>query len=212
MAQWIDISQSLHADVAAWPGDVPLQRSWTLHTSRGDAVNCSSIHMSAHLGTHADAPYHVDPNGATSSQWSLDTFLGPAEVVQLPSDTDAIRPVHLEDTTAPRLLFKTVCSSRTATQWNDTFPPVSAKAVQWMRDHDVCLMGTDAPSVDPANSTALSAHHALNDADIVNLENLRLGAVTAGRYTLLALPLRLAGSDAAPVRAVLHPNPTLLAM
>ena len=95
MVQWIDISQSLHADVAAWPGDAPFQRSWTLQKSGGDAVNCSSIHMSAHLGTHADAPYHVDPNGATSSQWSLDTFLGPAEVVELPSDTDAIRPVHL---------------------------------------------------------------------------------------------------------------------
>lgn len=212
MTQWIDISQSLHADVAAWPGDVPFQRSWTLHMNGGDTVNCSSIHMSVHLGTHADAPYHVDLAGATSSQWPLDAFLGPAEVVQLPTDADAIRPTHLVDTTAPRLLFKTVSSSRTATQWNDTFPPVSLEAVQWMCEHDVCLMGTDAPSVDFANSTTLPVHHALNDAGIINLENLRLGPVTAGQYTLLALPLRLSGSDAAPVRAVLHPDPTLLAM
>lgn len=212
MASWIDISQSLHADVAAWPGDVPFSRHATLSQATGDAVNCSSIQMSVHLGTHADAPHHVDARGATTGQWDLDVFLGPAEVVAIPPGADAIRPAHLQETTAPRLLFKTVSSQRTATRWNDAFPAVSPSAVNWMRDHDVCLMGTDAPSVDPADSNALAAHHALNGAGIVNLENLRLGAVAPGRYTLVALPLRLAGSDAAPVRAVLHPHPTLLTL
>lgn len=212
MTQWIDISQPLHDDVAAWPGDVDFRRDWTLHTSSGDAVNCSAIQMSAHLGTHADAPYHVDPQGATSSQWSLNTFLGPAEVVAIPHEASAIRPAHLLDITAPRLLFQTVCSDRPATRWNDAFPALTPAAVRWMQEHDVCLMGTDAPSVDPADSKSLDAHHALNDAGIVNLENLRLGAVEAGRYTLVALPLSISGSDAAPVRAALHPNPTLLAL
>ncbi|MGM0705075.1 MAG: cyclase family protein [Bacteroidota bacterium] len=211
MTQWIDISQPLHADVAAWPGDVPLSQRPTLSIHDGDAVNCSAIRMSTHLGTHADAPYHVDSAGATTSQWALDVFLGPAEVVAIPPEADAICPEHIDTTTAPRLLFKTVSSQRSATRWNETFPVVSAEAVSWMHAHDVCLIGTDTPSVDPANSTVLTAHHALNDAQIVNLENLRLGAVAAGRYTLMALPLRLTGSDAAPVRAVLHPNPALLA-
>lgn len=210
MATWIDISQSLHANVAAWPGDVPFSRSTTLSIRNGDAVNCSALQMSTHLGTHADAPYHVDDAGATTSGWSLDIFLGPAEVVAIPPEAPTIRPAHLNETTAPRLLFKTVSSQRPATRWNDTFPAISVEAVSWMRRHDVCLMGTDAPSVDPPNSTQLAAHHALNAANIVNLENLRLGSVAPGRYTLVALPLRVPGADAAPVRAVLHPNPTML--
>ncbi|PEN09536.1 kynurenine formamidase [Longimonas halophila] len=210
MATWIDISQSLHADVAAWPGDVPFSRSTTLSIRDGDSVNCSALQMSAHLGTHADAPYHVDDAGATTSGWNLDTFLGPAEVVAIPPDAAIIRPEHLNETTAPRLLFKTVSSQHPATRWSDAFTAVSVEAVSWMQRHDVCLMGTDAPSVDPSDSTELAAHHALNSANIVNLENLRLGAVEPGRYTLVALPLRVPGADAAPVRAVLHPNPTML--
>jgi arylformamidase len=166
--------------------------------------------MSAHLGTHADAPYHVDDDGQTTSGWTLSTFLGPAEVVVIPPDAETIRPAHLDETTAPRLLFKTISSQRPPTQWDKQFPAVSLEAVSWMHDHQVCLMGTDASSVDPAESTALEAHHALNTAGIVNLENLQLGAVVPGRYTLVALPLRVAEGDASPVRAVLHPNPTIL--
>ena len=206
MAAWIDISQSLHSDVAAWPGDVSFQRDVTLSTRNGDTVNCSALRMSMHTGTHADAPHHVRHEGATTSAWTLDTFLGLAEVVPIPATAGAIQAAHIGETTSPRLLFKTVSSQRSSACWNDSFPAVAPEAVSWMRDHGVCLVGTDAPSVDPADSTALTAHHALNDAGIVNLENLRLGAVEPGRYTLVALPLRITGADGAPVRAVLHPD------
>ena len=65
------------------------------------------------------------------------------------------------------------------------------------------LVGTDAPSVDPADSKTLDAHKALARYNIVNLENLLLKDVTPGSYRLVALPLKLPGLDAAPVRAVL---------
>lgn len=211
MEGWIDISQSLAAERVAWPGDVPFSRAWTLRTQRGDSVNCSAIRQSVHVGTHADAPYHVDASGATTDAWSLPQFLGRADVVAIPAGASTVAPEHLTGCTTARILLKTLCSSRPTTTWNGAFPAVSVDAVSWMESHDVQLVGTDAPSVDPATSTTLKAHHALNAAGIVNLENLRLGHVAPGTYTLVALPLRIAGSDAAPVRAVLHPNPNLLA-
>lgn len=210
MGAWIDISRRLSPATPPWPGDVPFSQTWTQRTDHGDSVNCSAFRQSAHVGTHADAPRHVTANGATTDAWGLSPFMGPADVVVVPPDTRYVTPEHLHKTTTPRILLKTECSSRPSAQWTASFPALSVDAVQWMQNHDVVLMGTDAPSVDPANSTTLDAHHALNNAGIVNLENLRLGSVVAGTYTLIALPMPLAQSDAAPVRAVLHPAADLL--
>ncbi|MES3629089.1 MAG: cyclase family protein [Longimonas sp.] len=209
MNRWIDISQLLDASIAAWPGDVPFSRRDTLQISSGDSVNCSAIDQSAHVGTHADAPYHVNSDGPTTDSWTLGTFIGPAEVVSIPAGTPAVQPGHLVGCETPRILLKTVCSHRSDTSWNDAFPAISLDAVQWMAEQGIQLVGTDAPSVDPADSTGLDAHHALNEAHIVNIENLRLGHVEAGTYSLVALPMPVAGSDAAPVRAVLHADTTL---
>jgi arylformamidase len=88
--------------------------------------------------------------------------------------------------------------------WAPNVTPLLAETVAALDDAGVVLVGTDAPSVDPVDSTALPAHHALCDAGIVNLENLALADVPPGRYELMALPLRILGADAAPVRAVLR--------
>lgn len=68
----------------------------------------------------------------------------------------------------------------------------------------VVTIGIDTPSVDPQHSKALHAHHAIARHDMAILEGLRLAAVPLGVYELIALPLRLDGFDASPVRAVLR--------
>jgi arylformamidase len=201
----ISISQPLHEETAPWPGDVPFQLERTAQIEAGSNVNLGAFRMSVHLGTHADAPFHVDSDGARSGDFPLAVFWGPAQVVAV--EDAAIRSDHvagLDIAAAPRVLFKTRASERPATAWSKDFPPIQPEALRRVAEEGAVLVGTDAPSVDPADSQKLPAHHALARHGLFNLENLVLAGVAPGRYELVALPLRIEGMDAAPVHAALR--------
>jgi len=91
------------------------------------------------------------------------------------------------------------------TQWPDQVTSIHPAAVQSLAQQNVVLIGTDAPSIDPLDSTSLDAHHALANHDMVHLEGLDLRSIEPGPYTLTALPIKISGADAAPVRAALSP-------
>lgn len=201
----IDISRPLSPATAVWPGDRPPAFSWTMQQSDGASVNVGAAHISLHSGSHVDAPRHYTPDGPTVDQLPLEPFLGPACVVDV-GDVDSIRPDHVANglgAGAPRVLFKTDYSHVPATDWTGAFASVAPETIRWLAERDVVLVGTDTPSFDPPDSQELPAHHALNECAIMNLEHLDLSGVAPGRYQLVALPLRLEGMDASPVRAVL---------
>jgi len=158
--------------------------------------------MSTHTGTHADAPYHVDESGGRTDALPLTAFVGGVRVIDV-GGADAIRPHHLPEEAPERLLFRTPASALSDEEWPSSVVPVSPDTVDQLAEQKVSLIGTDAPSVDPLDSTSLPAHKALHRAGIVHLEGLRLDTVSPGQYTLVALPLKLTGADATPVRAVL---------
>ena len=197
----IDISRTLSPQTATWPGDRAFKPSWTLRLDEGDAVNVGAISLSLHTGTHVDAPLHVDEDGAAVTRLPLDAFIGSAVTGREVIRRDMIdqQAVSLP----PRVLFKTASSHVSTHTWSDDFPSIAPAAIEWLSEQGVVLIGTDAPSVDPANSTALKAHHALKRCGIVNLEGLFLRDVDPGMYQLVAFPLKLEGMDASPVRAVL---------
>jgi arylformamidase len=197
----IDISRPLSPATAVWPGDQPVEWNWTARIEDGSSVNLGALSLSVHAGTHVDAPYHVREEGSRTEDLDLSVFIGPAEVVAV--DTDFVLPRHVEDVDAPRVLFKTAASAVPTGSWPETITPIHPDTVSALVDTSAVLVGTDAPSVDPLNSTDLQAHHGLIDADIVNVEGLCLADVAPGSYRLMALPLKLQGADAAPVRAVL---------
>lgn len=198
----IDISRPLAPTTAVWPGDQPVEWSWTAHQEAGSSVNLGAIRLSTHAGTHADAPVHVEEGGATTDAFDLSVFVGPAEVIDV-RDAATIRPAHVQGATHRRLLFRSSASALPADEWPDAVTPIHPDTVACLADQDVVLAGTDAPSVDPLESKELPAHHLLIEAGIVNLEGLVLAGVDPGSYGLLALPLNLSAADAAPVRAVL---------
>jgi len=203
----IDISRPLSPTTAVWPGDQPVDWRWTAQLEDGDSVNLGAIQLSTHAATHADAPYHVREEGGTTSQLSLSSFVGPAEVVEIEDEADAIRPRHVDSVDAPRVLFKTTASSLPTDTWPDSIVPLHPDAVSALAQSDTVLVGVDGPSVDPLDSTELPAHNALIDAGIVNLEGITVAGVEPGRYVLIALPLNIPDADAAPVRAVLSDDP-----
>lgn len=176
-----DISRPLGPGVWTWPGDRPFaaSRSWKMED--GAAVNVGHVAMSCHTGTHVDAPFHYKKEGATSESIDLTACIGPCLVTRLDRLHDAAG--H------ERVLVKAAGGAPAVAQ---------IQALAGLR-----LFGTDFHSVDPLDSTTLDAHHALWSQGAVILEELLLDAVPDGRYELIALPIKLVGMDAAPVRAIL---------
>lgn len=202
----IDISRALSPSTAVWPGDRPFEWSWSATIGEGSPVNVGAFCSSTHAGSHADAPRHFTREGRTIDEMDLSAFIGPAQVIEIP-DSSTIEPDQVPEVQAPRVLFKTPASQEPDSSWSDSFPVLAPETTAHLAEQSVVLVGVDTPSVDPPDSRELPTHHALSDAGIVNLENLRFDGVRPGLYQLMALPLKLIGADAAPVRAVLQSTP-----
>jgi arylformamidase len=202
-----DISVLLSAATPPWPGDTAFSCGWTARIAAGSSVNVSSITLSPHIGTHADAPLHVRDGGPGSGEFSLDAFAGSATVVDVGSLDGEISfeniAASFRNSPCDRLLLKTG-RSIAAGSFPESWPTLSESCVQQLLQRDLKLLGVDCPSVDVRESKKLTVHHALFSGSSSIVENLDLRDVRPGRYELIAFPLKLEGLDAAPLRAVLR--------
>lgn len=200
-----DISPVVASDSPIFPGDEPYALRWTARLSPQCPVNLSAITMSPHVGAHADAPLHYADGVASAAEVDLDAYLGPCRVIHAIGCGPLIRIAHLQHAAQdlpPRVLVR--CCERADTAWNPDFTAYAPETVEWLAAQGVRLIGLDTPSVDPASSKSLDSHQQLLRLDLRVLENLVLDEVTEGDYELIALPLKLAGACASPVRAVLR--------
>lgn len=207
MSNWIDITRPLHAGTPPWPGDTAFDFRLTWRMADGASVNVGALTMGTHNGTHVDAPYHYLPDGPGIDALDLTVFVGAAVVVDV-TRREIISRADLEPAqdairSCGRLLLKTGGWSDPAV-FPKTYPVLSGETPAWLGTLGVRLLGLDVPSVDRVDSAELPIHHALAAAGILILESLDLRAVEPGEYQLIALPLRIAGGDASPVRAVLR--------
>jgi len=173
----------------------------------GSSVNVSATTSSPHVGTHADAPLHVADGAPGSHELPLEAFIGEALVVDVSEceqeiSTPLLRKLGVE-TGARRLLLKTGRSISGGT-FPASWPVLSGECARELTRHGLKLLGVDAPSVDHRGSKSLDVHKMLFGGGACIVENLDLRAVPAGRYELLALPMRVEGLDAAPLRAILR--------
>ena len=200
-----DLSPTIRQGTPVWPGDTPYTASFTWSIADGATVNVSAITTTPHLGSHADAPLHTEPRGEGIADLALERYLGPCRVVKVPP-LPLIEPRHVDglDLASPRrLLFKSE-SVRDRKSFPERFSALSPELAGLLAERGVLLVGLDTPSVDPFDSKTLDAHHALARGGVAILEGLVLDGVPEGVYELIALPLKLAGLDASPVRAVLR--------
>lgn len=202
-----DITRTVAPHTAVWPGDThcSVQRSLSLDT--GASVNLTTLTLSPHTGTHADAYYHYTPGGAHPAQMPLDAYMGPARVVTTARRDGPLTPgdfASVDLKGAERLLVHSHVSDLPDEEWPQQFPYLSVELIQWLAELGIRLVGLDSPSVDAFDSTELPCHHALRRHNMVNLELVRLRGVPDGDYELLALPLKLDLACGSPVRAVLR--------
>jgi arylformamidase len=201
-----DITRVLSEATAVWPGDEPVRLSRGAPPGAQGAANTGSLSASLHAGTHLDAPAHLLPEGVGVDHVPLEACLGEALVVDCGEahviDTAILAPRVPRGTR--RLLLRTRASARPDDRWDEAFPFLTPELAAWLVERGLVLLGVDSPSVDPADSSALTVHRLLLGAGVVILENLALADVTPGTFELAALPLRLEGMDGSPVRAVLR--------
>ncbi len=199
-----DISQTLRPGLPVWPGDTKfgIERTWDM--AAGSPVNVSRITMSTHSGTHGDAPLHYGNDAPDIASVELDPYIGECLVVDARGISGAIGVGDLPAIeSADRVLFRTF-ETFPHDGWREDFTAISSAAIRWLAAQGVKLIGTDAPSVDPQDSKSIDAHKAVLDEDMRILEGLVLDGVPAGRYELIALPLKIAGGDAGLCRAILR--------
>ncbi|MBI4728007.1 MAG: cyclase family protein [Acidobacteria bacterium] len=193
-----------------WPNDPPVSVEPAHRIARGDVANVSLLRLGSHTGTHVDPPCHFIEGAPAVDAIPLDALVGPAVVADLRGVSGAIGPEDLERLALPegteRLLFRTDNSEiwgRRPARFPDSYVALSPEGARWVLARGIRLVGTDFLSIERAGAPGHPVHVALLSAGIVILEGLDLSGVEPGSYTLLCLPLKVAGGDGAPARAVL---------
>jgi len=210
-AGYIDATVTLdQSTTPVYEGDAPMRFEFLKEMRRGDPLTLSAYSLGAHSGTHVDAPMHFVADGAPIDKVPLDRLIGPARVIEIPDDVQAITAAELgkhDWRGAPRILFRTRSSIRgwmTSPLFHRDFAYIALDAAQALADANVQLVGIDYLSAEQFGAPAPRAHQILLGKGIPIVEGLLLTGVRAGDYDLIVLPMKVGGHEGAPARAVLR--------
>jgi len=204
-----DISAPVQTGTPVFPGDTPYQQRWAANLGPGCPVNVSTLTLSPHVGTHADAPLHYEAQGASTGELDLTPYLGPCRVIHAIGAGPLVQWSHLAhalDQLPARVLVRTY-SRMPVDRWDPHLTAFAPQTIERLAALGIVLVGIDTASIDPADSKTLDSHQVIRRLNLRVLENLVLDEVPEGDYELIALPLKLMTADASPVRAVLRELP-----
>jgi arylformamidase len=203
MGRWnlmkiFDITRPLSEDTPVYPGDTRPAFSREEH----DWYRISNLNLGSHTGTHIDAPAHCIGEGETIDRVSLDSLIGRCRVIDARSAGLMITETYLTGKLgdAQRILLKTACSG--SDSYEETYPALTLDAARLLTEHGIRCIGIDSPSVEPPGDDGTIHRHLLGNGCLI-IEFLDLTDIPSGDYTIVALPLRLAGLDGSPARVVL---------
>ena len=202
-----DISIALTPGMPVWPSHAPFEIERLRAIERGDRSNVSRLQMTAHTGTHLDAPLHFVPGGPGVETLDLNVLVGPALLVEALA-AEVIDAPLLDSLGIPAGLERLLIHTRNSALWargepkfQEDYVALDASGAQWIVDHGVRLVGVDYLSVAIFKDT-LTPHRILLGAGVIPVEGLNLTGVPSGKCQLVCLPLKIAGSDGAPCRAI----------
>src|ERR1700674_2717625 len=208
---WMDATATLDpATTPVYEGDAPMKFEFLKDMRKGDGLTLSKYSLGAHSGTHIDAPMHFVRDGASIDKVPLEPLIGPARVIDIPDDVQAINAAELNRHAwkgAPRVIFRTRSSLRGwmhSSTFHRDFAYIAPDAAQMLADAGVQLVGIDYISAEQFGAPAPMTHRILLGKAIPIVEGLALGTVSAGDYDLIVLPIKVAGHEGAPARAILR--------
>jgi arylformamidase len=210
-----DVTVPVSNELPTWPSDPGVQITDWCSLAAGDDANVSMLNFGAHTGTHVDAPAHFIEGAAKVESLSLESLIGEAQVVAVPDDVYVIDEEFVRKHCTPgaeRVIFKTRNSafwSEVKLQFHSDFTYLDLPAAKWLVEQGIKLVGIDYLSIEKFASEKHETHIALLSRGVVILEGLNLTGITAGKYELICLPLRLRSNkgDGAPARVVLRTYP-----
>jgi len=203
----IDISVPLDASLPTYPGNTPFSLQPIKRIARGESSNVSTIHMSAHAGTHVDAPRHFFDQGLGAEALPLEMLLGRTRVIEITSrrGVEAADLEHFDLSEDVRLLIKTANSRLWGSaEFRPDYIGITESAARHLIDHGIKVVGVDYLSVEEYQKPGAPAHRVLLGGGTIVIEGLNLRDVDPGIYEMLCLPLRIVGSDGAPARVLLR--------
>lgn len=205
----IDVSVPLDANLPTYPNNTPFSLEPIKRIARGDSSNVSTLHMSAHCGTHVDAPRHFFDDGPGAEALPLEMLIGRARVIEVKTrkaitGDDLSRFDFSEDV---RVLIKTSNSRLWGSpEFHTDFVGVAESGAKFLVERGIKVVGVDYLTVEEFRKPGAPAHHVLLGAGTIIIEGLNLRDVEPGHYDMYCLPLRIVGSDGAPARVVLRGN------
>jgi arylformamidase len=205
----IDVSVPLDASLPTYPSNTPFALEAIKRMARGDSSNVSTVHMSAHAGTHVDAPRHFFDDRPGTEALPLEMLMGRTRVIEVPTrkaiTSEDLAPFDLSDDV--RVLIKTHNSRLWGSpEFHTDFIGIGESGAKRLVEHGIKVVGVDYLSVEPYKTPGAPAHHVLLGAGTIVIEGLNLRDVEPGVYEMYCLPLRIVGSDGAPARVVLRGN------
>ena len=81
----IDVTVPLDSALPTYPNNTPFSLEPIKRIARGDSSNVSTLHLSAHTGTHVDAPRHFFDDGAGTESLALEMLIGRTRVIEITS-------------------------------------------------------------------------------------------------------------------------------
>jgi arylformamidase len=203
----IDITVPVEAAVPVYPGNTPFSLEAIKRVARGDSSNVSTIHMSAHSGTHVDAPRHFFDDGPGVEGLPLEMLMGRARVIELTTRRGIVPEdfAGLDLSEDVRLLIKTANSRLWGSpEFHTDYVGVTEAGAKFLVERGIKVVGVDYLSVEQFKTPGAPAHHVLLGGGTIVIEGLNLRDVEPGIYDLICLPLRIVGSDGAPARVLLR--------
>lgn len=209
--RWFDVSVPLTTGMVHWPGDPEPTFARISEIEHGANANVTLCRMTAHTGTHMDAPLHFLPDQNGIDTFPLSVGIGPARIIGIPAASPVVTKAELEDKgikPGDRVLLKTRNSLRRweRLDFQDDYVGINASAAQFLADAGVVLIGVDYLSVGVFQGDGADTHRILLSAGVWIVEGLELSQVPAGDYDLVCLPLRIQDCDGSPARVILRPR------
>jgi arylformamidase len=207
MSRWIDVTVPLDAGTVRWPGDRAFELVRESVVEDGGECNLSSFAMSAHLGTHMDAPLHYLASGESMDGLAFEAVIGPARVIEVAGGQVTGEELERHSIRAgERILLKT---SNSDSVWHHEpfrrgYAHITESGAEHLAARHPAVMGVDYLSVGGPDESGGEVHRILSRAGIWIVESLNLHGVQPGEYEFVCLPLRIAGIEGAPARALLR--------
>jgi len=208
---WIDATATLDpATTPVYEGDAPMNFEFLKDMRKGDALTLSKYSLGAHSGTHIDAPMHFVRDGAPIDKVPLEPLIGPARIIDIADGVQAINATELNRhhwRGTPRVIFRTRSSLRgwmKSSIFHRDFAYIAPDAAQLLADAGVELVGIDYISAEQFGAPAPMTHRILLGKGIPIVEGLALEGIRPGNYDLIVLPMKVAGHEGAPARAVVR--------